>query len=142
MKPLPIKICMWILLVGGAGGLLGLAITPLDLHIYSVGEETMGGLEFLAKAGTPFGIASLVFLATSIGLFRDLRWTRLAILGSILAYGGSAAFVGVRLNEFALWTNAGVGSILVLIPAAAYLYLNKRATAYYARLKEHAADGA
>ena len=141
-KPVVLQVAAWILTIGGGAGVLGLLLAPLDLPIYSLGATTMSGRVFLATAGIPFGLASLLFLAAGISLLREHAWSRALVVAAVLGYGSSAAWIGLKTGDAALTGNAGVGGVVLGIVAAIYLYRSSAVRTYYRQLSQRVGDGA
>jgi len=141
-KPASLRTAAWVFLVGGAAGLVGLLVTPLDLPIYSIGATTLSGRAFAATAGVPFALGTALFLIAGVALLKDYAWSRLSFVVAVLGYGISAAWIGLKTGDAALTGNAGLGGFLLAVVAAIYLYRSSAVRAYYQQLSQRPGDGA
>src|SRR5512145_1642081 len=79
-KPQVLLIGQYLAAIAAIGGVIGLILAPFDFHLYSIGPNTVGGREFLARMGIPFVAAVGVIGVVAVGLFRDRPWARPAMV--------------------------------------------------------------
>src|SRR6266851_282150 len=135
-RPLLLRIGMYVAPAFGGLFLLLMLLAPLNAAHYTIDGEAVTGLEFLRRAGVLYATIGGSALAAAYAIWRELSWSRWAMVVFWLAQVAGAIGFG--------WADAGVrgaaGAIasllLVLVLVGWYLFGKENVVEYYETLKK------
>jgi hypothetical protein len=135
-RPRLLTFCLWWALVTGSLSILFLALAPFDLGSYSINETAVSGPEFLRRIGILWTAMSLSCLAIAYALWKDLEWSREAIMFFWLVTTVTLV-VSAKQDGQSVIGSLFTGGFCATL-AAWYLYGRDRVSAYYRGLRASA----